>query len=138
LLEEYVARDARGERLQSNAWFLNVVVWPDEPAYDVYAVITGFQIAPLHADSSTARVQVTYERAGFLRPADASTMEFHADSAVETTVFTLALTDNGWRIVAPQQPQHVLASAIPSQTMLNDGDRQRLKSLAERVPASMR
>ena len=130
LVREYVNRDARGERLKSNPWFMNVVAWPEEPGYDTYTIITAFEVKPLHTDSSTARVEVTYRRAGFLETVGRSTAKFVRNAAAEERVFTVALTDNGWRITAPQMDQHVLASAVPDWTPLTESDRGTLKTLA--------
>src|SRR6266704_2966850 len=102
LVREYVSRDANGERIRRNTWFFNVVTWSEEPGWDSYIVVRGFQISPVRADSSTARVTVTYRVAGYVRTTGRTTAAFVDDTATETRIFTVALTDNGWRIVAPQ------------------------------------
>jgi hypothetical protein len=129
LVKEYVERDAKGERLQTNPWFLDVVAWPDEPGYDSYTVISGYVATPLSADSSTARVRVDYRRAGYVRTTGARSVEFEQSIATESHVFTVALSDNGWRITAPQIEQHVLVETALSLSPLNEGDKDRLSKL---------
>lgn len=129
LVREYVERDARGERLQSNPWFLNAVIWEDEPGYDSYTLITGYRLRALHADSSTGRVEVAYTRAGYVRATGDSSVSFKPDAAREVQVFTVALTFNGWRIVAPQLDQHVLVEPALTQSPFSPADRRRLQTM---------
>lgn len=129
LVREYVERDARGERLRSNPWFLNAVIWEDEPAFDSYTLITGYQLRALHADSSTGRVEVAYTRAGYVRITGDSSVSFEPDPAREVQVFTVALTFNGWRIVAPQLDQHVLVDPALNQSPFSPADRRRLEAM---------
>lgn len=107
LVDEYVRRDAHGERLGSTAWFLNNSVWENEPAYDRYTVVSQSAIEPLSGDSSTARVRVVQNVLGFVSGDGDGRALFTEERGVETTVFTAVLTDNGWRIAAPQRAQHV-------------------------------
>lgn len=132
LVKEYVQRDAHGERLQTNPWFLNAVIWEDEPAFDSYTLITSYEITPIRADSSTARVEVVFRRAGYVRTTGDSTVAFHPDAAREVQVFTVALTFNGWRIVAPQLDQHVSVEAALDRSPLSSSDRAKVASLKER------
>lgn len=132
LVREYVERDARGERLRSNPWFLNAVIWEDEPAFDSYTLISRYEIVPLHTDSSTGRVEVTYYRAGYVRTTGGRTVSFEPDTGREVQVFTVALTFNGWRIVAPQLDQHVLLDAALAQSPFSAADRNRIEALKNR------
>lgn len=129
LVREYVERDARGERLKSNPWFLNAVIWEDEPAFDSYTLITGYQLRMLHADSSTGRVEVAYARAGYVRATGDSSVSFQPDSGREVHVFTVALTFNGWRIVAPQLDPHVLVGPALTQSRFSPADRRQVQAM---------
>lgn len=134
LVKEYTERDAKGERLRTNPWFLDVVAWPDEPGYDSYTVISGYEVTPLSADSSTARVRVDYRRVGYVRTTGARSVEFDQSIATELRVFTVALSDNGWRIIAPQIEQHVLVEAAMSLSPLSEADKDRLSRVPRASP----
>ncbi|MGH7645492.1 MAG: hypothetical protein ACREMR_07885 [Gemmatimonadales bacterium] len=130
LVREYVTRDANGERLTTNPWFLNVVIWEDEPGYDRYTLIKGYEVRSIRADSSTARVEVGYERLGYVQTTGRNTVAFQSAQGLEVRVFTVALTDNGWRIVAPQLDQHVLVEPALRHSPFTAEDRTRLQQLA--------
>jgi hypothetical protein len=129
LVREYVTRDADGQRIRANPWFFNVVIWPEDPGWDSYAVIRNSGVDPIRADSSTARVSVTYEVVGHVETTGRTTARFVPDSSTERFVFTVALTDNGWRIVAPQIDPHLLPGAALSYSPLSQVDRGKLRAL---------
>jgi hypothetical protein len=131
LVREYVRRDFLGERLRFNPWFLNVVVWPEEPAYDGYTLVTDYTVEVLSSDSSTARVRVQYDRVGFVRSTQRA-VRFDSDSAKEARVFTVALTDNGWRVVAPQMDQHVGLESALQVSPFDDSQRRLLSAMLGR------
>lgn len=95
-------------------------------------MIAGYEIRPIRADSSTARVEVRYERLGYVRTTGRRTVTFEPDESIEVRVFTVALTDNGWRIVAPQMDQHVLVAATLRHSPLTPEDRTRIEALGGR------
>lgn len=130
LVREYVTRDSRGERLGANPWFRSVVDWPDEPGYDEFTVITGFDIRPLVVTTDTARVRVTYHRAGRIETGESSA-RFVADDSLEVETFVVARTGEGWRIVEPQINQHILAKSVLAAVALGDQDRATLAALPE-------
>jgi hypothetical protein len=129
LIDEYVRRDAQGERLGNAGWFLNNSVWEDEPAYDRYAVVSRSEIEPLSGDSSTARVRVIQDVVGFVTGDGDRKALFTEERGVETTVFTAVLMDNGWRIAAPQRPQHVLVDSVLRKAPFDSSTRARLQLL---------
>ncbi len=135
LVREYVTRDANGERLTTNPWFLNVVTWEDEPGYDRYTVIRGYTVRPLRADSSTGRVEVRYDRLGYVQTTGRTTVAFEAAEGPELRVFTVALTDNGWRIVAPQIDQHVLVEPALRHSPFSPEDRRLVEERASLSPS---
>lgn len=122
LVKEYVLRDSRGDRLHTDAWSLNVVVWADEPGWDEVTVISDYQILPIRADSSTARIEVRYRVLGDVTPTSRTTMGFVPREGTEALVFTVVLTGNGWRIAAPQIRPHILPSAILGKGYLTADD----------------
>jgi hypothetical protein len=130
LVREYVTRDGRGERLGANPWFRSVVDWPDEPGYDEFTVITGFDIRPLAIGADTARVRVTYNRAGRIETGETSA-RFVSEPGLEEQTFVLARTDGRWRIVEPQINQHVFAKSVLTAVRLSNEDRAKLAALPE-------
>jgi hypothetical protein len=130
LIEQYVAGDTAGRRLHHDPWFANAVIWEDEPAYDHYFVVRSLTFTPLSGDSSTARVRVTYDRIGSVTNTAPDSLQFEQGEIQEITVFTAVLTDNGWRIAAPQQPYHVQVGPLLEKARLSAESRARLQALA--------
>lgn len=133
LIAEYVARDAAGLRLRFEPWFLDVVIWIDEPGWDRFAVIDGYALESLHADSSTARTKVRFRRIGHIESRGGGKANFISDVHHEEIVFTSALTDNGWRIVAPQIEPHVAVDTVLLRSFLSDDDLTVLRDVV-RIP----
>lgn len=129
LIEDYVSGDVAGRRLRHDRWFANAVIWEDEPAYDRFFVVRGVDFAPLSGDSSSARVQVAYERLGSITNTAPDSFTFEANQTPDVTVFTAVLTDNGWRIAAPQQPFRVMADTLLKMPRLSADSKARLSAL---------
>jgi len=129
LIEDYVLGDIAGGRLRHDRWFANAVIWEDEPAYDQFFVVRGVDLTPLSGDSSSARVQVAYERLGSITNTAPDSFTFEANQTPDVTVFTAVLTDNGWRIAAPQQPFRVRADTLLKMPRLTAGGKARLSAL---------
>lgn len=120
LLRQYLGRDAQGERLGGDLWWDRLVIWQEEPGWDGYAVIAGYHVEAIHRDSSTARFRVIYDVVGSIDAANQ--VRYVRNHRKQTVAFTLVLTDNGWRIAAPQIEPHVLASKVPRSTHLSSAD----------------
>jgi hypothetical protein len=101
LVREYVERDSRGERLEGPApWFHSVVTWPDDPGYDSYTVITGFEITPGATSSDTAHVRVQYHTVGWLTAGDSLQPRFTPRDTLEVQDFVLLRSGQKWAISA--------------------------------------
>ena len=131
LVRDYVGRDAHGERLRTAAWFLDVAVWPEEPAFDSYTVIGGYTVDQAVARGDTVSVVVTYHRLGWIESTQDSARLIISDS-VERHEFLVMLTNLGWRIIAPRLDPHVLADTILRRASLMQRDRWALESLLMR------
>ena len=129
LVREYVERDARGDRLETNAWFDSVVTWPQDPGYDSYAVITRFGLSVLGEARDTTRVEVQYDVAGIMKAGGPADTRFAPRQRTEVDTFVVERAPDGWRISSPQIHQHVLAAAALQRSALGKEDRDRLTEL---------
>jgi len=129
LIEDYVSGDIAGRRLHHDLWFANAVIWEDEPAYDQYSAVRDVALTPISADSSTARVQVQYDVLGTITSTASDSLVFEASHTAQVIVFTAVLTDNGWRIAAPQQAFRVRAETLLTERRLLADSRTRLAAL---------
>ena len=132
LMREFLTRDARGDRLRTDPWMAQHTLWGHvEPGWDGYQVIIGYKLRTIHADSSTARIAITYDVTGTV-DVDTSAHYIRKPST-QTVTFTLALTDVGWRIVAPTIEPHVLGTAISPRTSFSAADWALLREDMRRV-----
>jgi hypothetical protein len=133
LVHEYVERDSRGERLEGPApWFHSVVTWPDDPGYDSYTVITGFEINPGAASSDTAHVRVQYHTVGWIAAGDSLHSRFTPRDTLEVQDFVLLRRGQRWAISAPQIDQHVLLDSALAKSLLAAVDRRKLQGLRQK------
>lgn len=133
LVRQYVKRDANGERLQSNPWFQDAVTWPDEPAYDSFAVIRSYTVPPTTIAGSPAKITVRYDRIGWAVP-EVGQLRFIAQWLPQDVVFVVLQTDAGWRIDGPQISQRVLAEVAAATGFFSAEDAARIRALAAEAP----
>jgi hypothetical protein len=133
LVTEYVTRDSRGDRLGSNPWFLKVVTWPDDPGYDSYTLITGFDVSPVALGPDTARIRVTYRTAAWITAGDATRPRVIPHDSAESQLFTVVRKGGRWLIDSPQLDQHVLPAAALSHSQFDTHEQQQLEALAKTV-----
>ena len=135
LLREFLERDGRGDRLRTDSWMAQHTIWgPSEAGWDGYMVITSYRLRTVQADTSKAKLAVTYDVAGFV---DVDTSAHYTRRPrTETVVFTLAFTDAGWQLAAPIVEPHVLANQISPRTSLSRHDWALLRLDARRVRQS--
>lgn len=109
-LEEYVAGDAAGERLERATWakYKPMVVWPNEPAWDEAYVIRAHRIAmdPLPPKAVKAAGEVTYDTLGVL---NLNTFEYETSPTRQTVPFELLRIQDQWKIGVPMLRPHPLA-----------------------------
>lgn len=102
--------DARGERLSSATWskVLPYIGWSEEAGWDRVVVIEGYRVLPSERRSQTmATVTVEYQVLGVLSGA------YDAVRKSETVLFSLEMTDRGWKIMGPDTLQpYVLAKYL--------------------------
>jgi len=132
LVREYVERDASGERLQTAPWFLEVVVWPEDPAFDSYTVIAGFDVGPAVTQGDTVYVPVVYQRIGWIESTGDSARLILSDTT-EHHRFVVANLGSRWLIAAPRLGPHVMADTVLSRTPLVARDRASLAAILSRA-----
>lgn len=111
LVREYVARDARGERMTDDGWWRPMVTWPEEPGWDMTTVVRAWETRLLARAGDTVRVEVRYAAAGILEPVDERRWRFVPADSAEVRVFTVVATPSGWKIDDPQMEPHVARDA---------------------------
>lgn len=128
LVREYVDRDARGERLRSAPWFLSVVGWPEEPAFDSYTVIATYQVGQLAPSGDSAIVPVTYQRLGWIETTGRHAVRFVIGETIERYDFRLGVREGRWLIGEPRLEPHVLADTALAKAPLSASDRDMLQA----------
>jgi hypothetical protein len=123
LVEEYVRRDATGERLANSEWFNSVLSEVDEDAgYDSFTAIRSYRVEPAGMIGDTTRVRAQYSVVGTMRQViegDRTTgMGLTPHDTSEVVIFPVVRTSGGLKIVSPQIDQHVLAGEILSRKSL--------------------
>jgi hypothetical protein len=90
LVEEYLARDARGEFLQTNTWWNKTVTCPDcMGGPDFYTVIKSYKINALNSHE----YEVIYDILGFQNPNG-----FVSDAKILKTRFKVIETPEGLKL----------------------------------------
>jgi len=128
LVREYVERDSRGERLRTAPWFLSVVTWLEDPAFDSYTVIAGFQVGQLAQTGDSATVAVTYQRLGWIQTTGRNTVRFVPSDTVERYDFRLSMSTGRWLITQPRLEPHVLVDTVLAAPPLGAADRDTLQA----------
>jgi hypothetical protein len=128
LAQEFVARDARGEFLQSTTWFNGATNCPGhEPGPDALRIVQGFRIAFDTVVGDTIRARVTYRVLGTL----AGGNHIQPDSGTEVRVLKLTKGPVGWRIESPALDQHLTLDVVVTLRWLPDSLRRRLLAIAK-------
>lgn len=110
LLRDYVARDAAGQFLRTDAWFAGAVECPGhEPGPDFFTVIDDHAVAPLARGVDTVRVAITSTVAGTMDAAG-----FRAAPGLAVDTVTAIRTPYGWRIASPALRQRVRRAVADS------------------------
>ena len=110
LVTEYLARDAAGQFLQTDAWFAGATECPGhEPGPDSYVVISEYRSAPLHRGSDSVAYAVTSTVVGMMGPAG-----LRSDPRTVVDTVAAVRTPFGWRIASPALRQFVRRSALDS------------------------
>lgn len=109
-LDEYVAADAAGERLERATWprFKTMVVWPNEPAWDEAYVIRSYRVSidPTHPTTpNKAEGEVFYDTLGVL---NLETFTYDASPTRQTVPFSLLIVQGNWKLGVPMLRPHPL------------------------------
>ena len=103
LIDEFVARDARGEFTESSAWFNGAVDCPGhEPGPDQAAVVATHAVRVLTRDQDSVLAEVTWRRLGYVTGG----VE-RAAPGVDIDTLRAIRTPFGWRIESPALNPHV-------------------------------
>lgn len=110
VVRAFCQADGRGERVQPRTWnaIAPLVNWELEPAWDVLAVISGYQIeAPRYADDHV-EIDVQYTVTQTL-----SAIGVDDTAYIDSVTFNLIADGaGGWRIAAPPQVPHPFANNV--------------------------
>lgn len=136
LVKEFVRRDAAGERLRASPWFDSVVTEADEEGgYDSFTAIKQYQVG---VAGDTVKVLVQYVILGAMQQVvdgeKTTGMRLIPNDSIANEVFSVVRQGGQWKIVTPEIDQHVLASAILTNTtlpVLSAEDRQRLAAATQ-------
>jgi hypothetical protein len=133
LVEEYVARDSRGEFRTVNQWY-NENTRFDQlvPGWDEAAVIVDAVPSSPATRGDTVLVPVRYSRVGFIGgDGQGGALVRFQDTVVVAEFKLLDLGSDGLRIVEPVQPPHFSIEYV-LQSPISDDQRIRLKQALER------
>jgi hypothetical protein len=110
VVRAFCQADGRGERLQPRTWnaIAPLVNWQLEPAWDVLAVISGYQIeAPRYSDDHV-EIDVQYTVTQIL-----SGIGVDDTAYIDSVTFNLVSDGTGgWRIAAPPPLPHLFANNV--------------------------
>ncbi|MFH2025210.1 MAG: hypothetical protein ABIK30_05215, partial [bacterium] len=125
LINEYLKRDAAGDFMRSNPWYVTAKLHPMQLGWDQSTLISGYEIDTLLIDSTQAVYDVTYHVIARRR------QNIHGPYLIfgpceKVTRFKLEKTSWGWRIAKPNQHQHILPNVIMDR--LPDEDQEKLKA----------
>ena len=111
LVRQYVDRDAQGERLQFSPWFAQAVVWPDDPGYDRFTIVSGWEIDSAWGTGDTVRVPVKYNVVGQASAGTEEDVRFKPNASSRSIEFKVVFRGRIPKIAGPQIEQHVLVAA---------------------------
>ena len=118
LASQFVARDAAGAFLRTDAWFNGATTCPGhEPGYDSHDVIAGYRLQPLVRTDTVSQYIVQYAGLGGMEyRQDSLNAPFQAVWRPRVHEFaetlTVVRTNYGWRVRSPALWQHVLADSV--------------------------
>lgn len=130
LIREYVRRDAGGEFLNSNKFWLSATECAGGGS-DFAQVITSYTIDSLGIRADTARFAVQYRFLGDLLQGPAG---FAPKVRTETDTFVVIRRSYGWRIVGQHEMPILMRNAAQRYWPLTRADLARLDSAARGAP----
>ncbi len=125
LVQEYLRRDARGERLRASVWFQETELWDESPGYDENSVITAYALETTRSDSVRAEVGIAYFRVGTVVPRGDS-LAFIPTIDTVRRLFIASRRHGKWVIEAPRQHPFVSVEYTLAMSGLTDSSRLRL------------
>ena len=129
LIDEYIVRDSRGERLRANPWFGERVAWREEPAWDEQTVVGSYSILRVHSDSQSVSCRVIQSSVGFISATDSLFISFREIPSIDTILFEAKATEKGWRLISPRYNPHVSLDSAITESSLDAVSRSRLREL---------
>lgn len=128
LVREYVRRDFNGEFTSASQWFNGALLCPGHvPGWDVATIVASYSIGVARPGKGALSIPVTYRILGTTW-FDSQIAE---DVRRETVTFVLEKTPFGWRIVEPQQNQHVSPQTLLNAPEFSKEGRRRLQRLID-------
>ncbi|MBN2600472.1 MAG: hypothetical protein JXR87_00610, partial [Candidatus Marinimicrobia bacterium] len=128
LVKEYLRRDAKGDFLRTDPWYITAKLHPIGSGWDQAYLISGYKTDYLHVDSAHASYEVSYDLIAWIRfNLDGPYLTFRPEKKMVR--FELENTSWGWRIDRPAQPSHILPKVIIHR--LSDEDQKELKLYLE-------
>ncbi len=119
LIQDFLARDAAGQFLQSDKWFDGATDCPGhEPGPDSYTLIEAYTPSIAPVNDTLIRAVVSSRRIGYAGSEGVGQPTLRIDPGPMVDTVWTRRTRYGWRIVSPALRQHVLLSAPASQAEL--------------------
>ncbi len=118
VVTRYCTLHANGVEFRDDYWnqINKLILWTDEPSWDVHIVIASFKILGSSVDKTRATVDVRYEILGVLEGyewIEATAGSFDGYGRTPTVHYVLNKTRSGWKIADPSYPPRVkLGAAI--------------------------
>lgn len=145
LVRDLVARDGRGEFLQTNPWLDTAYLCPGHlPGPDAYQLVTASAIRPSKIEGGFAKVPVVYVVIGtssYEVPDSVTRTQGVMEgfkpllAEVETDTVLLVRTVFGWRIVQPGPPERLEAKGALADRKFWAGARAAIEQAIARAPA---
>lgn len=129
LIDEYLLRDSRGDRLRASDWFDEHVRWSEEPGWDEYSVLDSQTIERVSADSQTVRCLAIQRTLGSVSSTDTLFITFREGPSVDTIMFEATATESGWRLASPRYNPHLSLRSASADPSLGESSRMRLQEL---------
>jgi|HubBroStandDraft_6_1064221.scaffolds.fasta_scaffold06445_2 hypothetical protein len=125
-VKKYCQLDFDGSRLSSGTWkrVSSLVSWEDEPGWDTYTVVSGFQISSEKQSQDAATISVVFSVVGTMS-GDGPLKEERKKESLE---FHLKRVGTDWKILEPMEPPHVSIRTATENT------RELMKGLPENSP----
>ncbi|HTY07604.1 MAG TPA: hypothetical protein VMF29_00435 [Candidatus Edwardsbacteria bacterium] len=103
----YCLRDAGGERLGfgNHSMPIDWKEWGDEPGWDKFDIVKGYEIKDKAITENVAQVDVNYNYAGWYDAGN--NYKFCDIDSIQTIHYKLRKEQGGWRLVSPMIEPHV-------------------------------